>query len=427
MTSSSPISLSSAPVLLACCAAACGNDDDPRVACEPAAIETIISRPDLSPFGLELVLSPGGARHIAYELDDDIFVIDDHGGWSEPTLVTADVEGLHGQPSMVEGEGMLHLVWRRKRSVEYVEPWELLYSTRAVGGGEWTEPVSLTRAFDSAESHHAYHPQLARAPDGELRVAYSSQFDSPDTIDDPPPPESRVIGVDGGAPTGRPVTVLPAFLSGGCMEPRAQFDGDGALHVVSSCSPYYSDPAEPRLYHAVRTAGTWHDPAALPDNEAGEKALAAGGPDGALHVAWAQMCPGYDPSDHSTDFLACLYHSVYREGAFSPPAKVYEAYSVGLFPLGLAVDQDGRVLIAFSPSFDPDPPGPVLHDVSLTQSTDGASFSEPCDLTRTADIDDEDAVVQFDAETGEAHVIVTSQTRGDDDDYRFDLVHARLP
>jgi hypothetical protein len=223
-------------LLLACCAAACGNDDDRSVACEPAAIETIISRPGLSPFGLELVLSPGCARHIAYDLDDGIFVIDDHGGWSEPTLVTADVEGIHGQPSMVESEGMLHLVWRRQRGVESVEPSELLHSTRAEGGGEWTEPFSLTGEFDSAESHSAYHPQLTRASDGEQRFAYSSQYDSPDTVDAPPPPESRVIGVDGGAPAGPPVTVLPAFLSGGCMEPRAQFDGDSALHVVSSCS-----------------------------------------------------------------------------------------------------------------------------------------------------------------------------------------------
>jgi hypothetical protein len=417
-------------LLLACCAAACGNDDDPRVVCEPADIETIESRPDLAPFGLQLVLSPGGARHIAYDLDDEIFVIDYQGGWSEPTLVTADVDGIHGQPSMVESEGTLHLVWRRQRSVESVEPSELLYSTRAVGGGEWTEPISLTGEFDSAEYHSAIHPQLARAPDGELRVAYTSQPDHPDAEMDPGPPESRVIGVDGGAPAGPPVTVLPAFLSGGCMEPRAQFDGDGALHVVSYCSELDGvGPGEPGLYHAVRTAGTWHEPAALPDDDGGGKALAAGGPDGALHVAWAQWCPGYDSTDHSTDFTACLYHSVYREGAFSPPAKVYEADdNLGLFPFGLAVDQDGRVLIAFSHYDDPDHPlGPVFHDVSLTWSTDGASFSEPCDLTRNADIDDENAVVQFDAETGEAHLIFASQTRRDDDDYRYDLVHARLP
>jgi hypothetical protein len=413
---------------LACCAAACGNDDDPpvdnndvpAVACE-AAVETVFSRSDLSPHGLELVLSPGGARHIAYH-DDDIFVIDDHGEWSEPTPVTADVEGTHDDPSMVEREGTLHLVWRRRRLL--VEgPDELLYSTRAVGGGEWTEPISLTREFDGAENHSAFDPHLALAPDGELVVAYTSRYYEPERFGGPPL-ESRVIGVDGGAPTGPPVSVLPASLNGGCREPRARFDGDSALHVVSSCSSLDDLPGAP-LYHAVRTAGTWHEPAALPTNDARGKALAAGGPDGALHVAWVETCPGFDPGDDAVP--ACLYHSAYRGGTFSPPVKVYEVDgTLIVFSSGLAVDRDGRVLIAFSytPSFDS--PETYLGVVSLTESTDGASFSEPCALTRTPDVDDEGAAVQFDAETGEAHVVVTSVTFADDY-YRHDLVHARLP
>jgi hypothetical protein len=221
--------------------------------------------------------------------------------------------------------------------------------------------------------------------------------------------------------------VLPAFLTGGCSEPRARFDGDGALHVVSTCRLFDDvGPGEPGLYDAVRTAGTWHEPAALPDNDGGGKSLAAGGPDGALHVAWVETCPGFNPDDGEVP--ACLYHSVYRGGAFSPPVKAYEVEgTLDLFPSGLAVDQDGRVLIAFSHTPYFDRPGQYLGDVSLTESTDGVSFSEPCDLTRTADIDDEDAVVRFDAETGEAHIIVTSVTQGDDDYYRYDLVHARLP
>jgi hypothetical protein len=291
--------------------------------------------------------------------DQDIHVASDTGGgWDVSMPLTAD-EIQNAYPTLVAVGETLHLTWSGRPGAEIND---VFYA--ANDGGGWDERVNLTAAVESDLGRHAYAPSLAAGPGGALAIAYLSAPDEESGIGIA---EVRVALVEEGALADDPVTVIQD--AAGCYDPRAIYDGDGNLHVFADCGEVFAEDVR----WATDASGDWAEEA-LPGNDGHDDfgPEVALGPGGAVWVAWTASLPCEGGTCNN------ILVSTQDEGGFAEPESASMAGTPGDSSPTIAVDDAGRVIVAFhrdnAESFS---------DVFLTSSDDGASYAAPCNLTRT--------------------------------------------
>ena len=414
-----------AAILLACLGPACGDspgpaavdaappagdpdaslpDAGPPRACDGAVFETIHEHDvDGLAFNLgsssKLVTSPGGRLHAAFTDSVEstgVIVTADRGddGWTEPVQVSG-TEPSSSSPSMVEHDGTLHLAWTHRPRDARTDPnKDIYYASRPSAGGAWAAPANITGIYESELQRDGNSPSLASGPDGELVVAYESGARDPLFGPIQHNTAGRVIEIVEGAPAGPPVEVIPPSFEG-CYVNHARFSADGVLHVVSICDEGQDGPDEFdwSVYRAIRTGGQWSEARRAGLYPSGLAATT--GPDGVIHAAWFTWCVG---TQQDCGFVS---YAVLSDDDLETPVVTVPA-PTDSFVQGIAVRQDGRVVITVS-RVEND-----VRQVLVLDSADGATF-DLCDLTPSADDDENGGDVAFDPDTGEV-VLVFGRT-----------------
>lgn len=411
-------------IVLACVGLACGDNFEPATppgdepdaavdagpppACEGAVLETVREAAYGGPvgrftYGTALAISPAGEIHAAFsERADDsmaIFVADrDEQGWTEPVQIGITDFPLPS-PRILERDGTLHLVWSHGPAGKLDIPnRDVYYSSRPTAGGTWAEPANITGLYESERQRDGFGPSLAISPEDEMVVAYEAGYRDPLLGPILLGSSGRVIQIEDGAAAAPPVDVMPATF-GGCYRNYPRFAADGALHLASICA----HDGDWLFYHAFRVAGRWSE--ARPVVPRPNGLAAATGPDGVVRVAWAEC----------EDTGACaVFYAALSDGPLvllatlpTPPRSyVHE----------IAMRQDGRVLILLSSIHESGP-----RQMHVLDSADGATFGL-CDLTPSADGDEQAGEVAFDPNTGEASILFNRETST-----AILLEHVRLP
>lgn len=343
--------------------------------------------------------------------DQDIHVASNTGGgWDLSDALTAD-EIQNAYPSLVAIGDTLHLTWSGRPGAEIND----VYYTTNDGGG-WDERVNLTAEVESALGRHAYGASLAAGPGGALAIAYVSAPDEESGIG---LGEIRVATIQDGELTDEPVTVIAADVgctaddpACSCSDPRAIYDGEGGLFVFADCGKL----GDLDIAFATDTGGDWVSDI-MPGNDGHEdySVEAALDADGDVHVVWTAGLP----CDEGT----CNNIQVAGPGkdGFAEPVAASQTGTPGDSSPTMAVDADGRVLVAFhrdnAESFS---------DVFITSAADGETFGAPCNLTRTDDNNEwMPWSLQLHPDTGLPHMTFVYFEK-DSDPLNTEVFHMRL-
>ena len=369
--------------------------------------------PDTISHDGELAITAGGTLMIAFAepdsqqiSDEDIWTTSNTGtGWSKSVALTNDSAVQNAFPSMVVDGETLHLAWNGYPGGIN----DVYFSTY---GGSWSARKNLTKPYESDQNRHAYAPSLAIGPDGQMAIAYLS---APVTGNGGIGSAEVRVGLvqAGGTLSGAPVTVIPS-TGAGCYDPTAVYGPDGTLHVAADCGQILNED----VFYTNDSGGSWATAAALPGNDghddAGAHLLVA--PDGSIHIVWT----AHEACNDSTCGHA-LYASEDAGGSWGQPADASLKGTPGDYQAIGAIDQDGNVMIAYQRANSKN-----FNDVYVTTSSDGSSFSAPCNITREPDIDDwMPHSLTFDPLTGKPHITYV-RILADTDPLNTEVMHATL-
>ena len=223
--------------------------------------------------------------------------------WAPGVNVSNSSQDSRAPTLVVDGEGVIHLVW---------EEGLFIYHSHG-GGASWSTPAFAATGEE---------PALALGPDGTIHLAWSNEFGGNFEI---------YYSCWEGGQWSLPRNV--SSTSGVSVLPDIVVAADGTHHVVWSDN----SPGYPVIYHGWSDDGILWSNFPVPSARGTAPAVAVGS-EGQVHVAWQDV-------DDATGFYE-VYYSCREDDQWSLPENISDSPEQDSTLLALAVS-DGTVHLAW--------------------------------------------------------------------------------